>query len=162
MPFTLLPLSKTQLQCLAESQVPEELRCRAEDGALPPAFVPQRSLKLAAEPGNETWGSSFLIVRSEDSKLVGACGFKTAPYAGRVEVGYSVSPTARGRGAATASLQVLCQIAFKAGAKEVLAEVLPSNVASMRVVEKAGFTKLGSRIDEVHEYVIQWLLRSGA
>ncbi len=53
-------------------------------------------------------------------------------------------------------------MAFEAGAAEVLAEVLPSNVASIRVVEKAGFALVGSRTDEDNEFVLQWIRRSGA
>ncbi len=161
-PFTLLPLSKPQLESLAASREPEELQLRAEHGSLPPTFVAARSLELAAAPENATWASTFLIVRNEDSRFVGACGFKTAPNAGRVEIGYGVSPVARGQGAATAALKLLSHIAFEAGAAEVLAEVLPSNVASIRVVEKAGFALVGSRTDEDNEFVLQWIRRSGA
>jgi RimJ/RimL family protein N-acetyltransferase len=162
MPFTLLPLTKPQLVWLAASREPEELQSQAEPGSMPPSFVAARSLKLGAEGNLEPWSSSFLIVRNEDARFVGACGFKTAPNAGRVEVGYGVSPLSRGNGAATAALRMLSLLAFEAGASEVLAEVLPENKASIRVVQKAGFVRVGARVDEEGEYVIQWLRRSGA
>ena len=162
MPFTLLALSKPQLEWLAASREPMELRGRADPGSMPPSFVAARSLKLEAEGSPAPWSSSFLIVRSEDGRYVGACGFKTAPAAGRVEVGYGVAPASQGEGAATAALKMLTALAFKAGAAEVLAEVLPDNVASTRVVQKAGFAQVGSRVDEEGAYVLQWLRRSGA
>ncbi len=153
--FTLLPISKSQLELLAASQVPEELQPHAEQGAMRPPFVASRSLRLVASSDNAILASIFLIVRSEDSRFVGACGFKTAPRAGRIEVGYGVSPNARGQGAATAALKRLSHIAFKAGAAEVLAEVLLSNASSIHAVEKAGFSLVGSRTDENKEYVLQ-------
>jgi RimJ/RimL family protein N-acetyltransferase len=161
MPFSLLPLSRLQLEWLAESREPEELQPRAEPGSLPPSFVAARSLKLAGEAESKPWSTTFLIVRSEDSRFVGACGFKTAPSAGRIEVGYGVSPIARRQGAATAALNMLSQLAFEFGASEVLAEILPENTASIRVVQKAGFTQVGSRIDEGNAFVTQWLRCSG-
>jgi RimJ/RimL family protein N-acetyltransferase len=162
MPFTLLPLSRPQLESLAASREPEELQAQAEPGSMPPAFVAQRSLKMNADGNPEPWSSSFLIVRSEDARIVGACGFKTAPVAGRVEVGYGVSPASRGQGAATAALNMLSVLAFEAGASEVLAEVLPANEASIRVAQKAGFSQVGARVDEEGAYVVQWLRCSGA
>ena len=54
---------------------------------------------------------------------------------------------------------LLCK-AFDAGAEEVLAEVSPDNQASVRVVEKAGFEAIGSRIDDEGESVVQWLSRA--
>jgi RimJ/RimL family protein N-acetyltransferase len=81
---------------------------------------------------------------------------------GRVEVGYGVSPAGQGRGAATAALNLLVRSAFEAGATEVLAEVAPTNHASTRVVQKAGFVQVGDRVDNENEYVIQWAKRSEA
>ncbi len=129
---------------------------------MPPSFVAARALKLEAEVGSWHVPSSYLIVRDEDSSFVGACGFKTKLGVGRVEVGYGVAPSAQGQGAATTALKLLSEIAFASGAAEVLAEILPENVASIRVVQKVGFQQVGARLDEDNEYVTQWVLRGGA
>ena len=159
MPFSLFPLSKSALEWLADSRVPDEFRSRAEPGSLPPAFVAARSLRLETQRAPDAGSTAFLIVRNEDARFVGACGFKTAAIAGRLEVGYGVAPASRGLGAATTALRLLSQLAFDAGATELLAEILPDNAASIRVVQKAGFARVGSRIDEENDYVDQWLLR---
>jgi ribosomal-protein-alanine N-acetyltransferase len=158
--YSLRGLSRSELEELAASRVPRGLAPRVEPGALPPAFVAARSLQLAAEAKPEPWSTTFLIVREGDGRIVGGCGFKTAPSNGRVEVGYGVAPDARGRGAASSALQLLLQKAFAAGASEVLAEVSPTNHASTRVVRKAGFREAGTRVDEDDEFVVQWLKRS--
>jgi [ribosomal protein S5]-alanine N-acetyltransferase len=160
--FALLPLTESQLEWLAASRVPEDLSGRAEPESLPPSFVAARTLGLVADGHPKPWSTTFLIVRSEDGRFVGACGFKHAPTSGRVEVGYGVSPSARRTGAATAALKLLTELAFEAGATEVLAEVQPDNVASTRLVEKAGFVEVGTRVDEDNDFVTQWLRRSGA
>jgi RimJ/RimL family protein N-acetyltransferase len=160
--FSLLELSKTQLEALAASLVPAGLEARVEPDSMPPAFVAIRALELAAAGHPSPWATTFLIVNDEDARILGGCGFKTTPKHGRVEVGYGVATGAQGRGAATAALQLLADIAFAAGATEVLAEVAPTNHASTRVVLKAGFEKVGSRVDKENEFVIQWARRSDA
>jgi len=162
MTFSLLQLSKTALEALAASRVPEGLADRAEPDSMPPVFVASRSLELAAAGHPAPWSTTFLIVSNEDTRIVGGCGFKAVPINGRVEVGYGVSPSRQGKGAATAALNLLLHKAFEAGAIEVLAEVAPTNHASTRVVQKAGFAQVGDRVDSENEYVIQWAKRSEA
>ena len=159
MNFSLLQLSKTELEAIAASRVPEGLERRVTPESLPPAFVASRSLELLAKGHLAPWATSFLIVSDEDAQIVGGCGFKTAVENGRVEVGYGVSPAAQGRGAATAALKLLLHAAFEGGASEVLAEVAPENHASIRVVQKAGFAMVGARSDDDNQYVVQWLKR---
>ena len=103
------------------------------------------------------WSTSFLIVSDIDQRIVGACGFKTAPRNGRVEVGYGVAAASRGQGAATKALILLVTKAFEAGAKTVLAEVAPDNHASTKVMQKSGFVQTDAQHDTSGEYVIQWL-----
>ncbi|WP_425258493.1 GNAT family N-acetyltransferase [Rubrivivax sp. RP6-9] len=162
MHFALLPLSTAALEKLAESHVPAELAERAEPESMPPPFVAARALKMEAQPEHQALSTSYLIVREKDSRFVGACGFKTPIGANRVEIGYGVASAARGQGAATAALKLLIGIAAQSGSTEVLAEVLPDNAASIRVIQKAGFVQVGARVDEDSECVIQWLYRCGA
>jgi RimJ/RimL family protein N-acetyltransferase len=162
MPFSLLQLTNSELEDIASSRVPVVFSSRLEQGALPPAFVAERSLVLFANGQPEPWSTSFLIVRNQDEKIVGACGFKTAPTNGQVEVGYGVSAAARGQGAATKALELLVTMAFNAGVKSVLAEVVPENHASAKVVERNGFRQIGSQNDKNGEYVVQWIRASEA
>ena len=57
-----------------------------------------------------------------------------------VELGYAVSPWARGRGVATETLRQLTQWAFDEGMKRVIALISVDNPASSRVAQKAGYT----------------------
>ncbi|MCW2828036.1 MAG: hypothetical protein JWQ67_1652 [Marmoricola sp.] len=57
-----------------------------------------------------------------------------------VELGYAVSPWARGRGAATQTLVALTHWAFAEGMQRVTALISVDNPASSRVAEKAGYS----------------------
>jgi ribosomal-protein-alanine N-acetyltransferase len=162
MPFSLLQLSREQLLECADSRLPAALAARVEEGALPPPFVAARALKLVAEGRAEFWCNTFLIVRSQDQRVIGGCGFKDAPRDGRVEIGYGVAPSCRGRGAATAAVGLLLRLAFGRGVREVFAEVTPDNLASASVVRKLGFVGTGTRVDEEHQVVVQWVAKNGA
>lgn len=151
-----------QLREIAASRVPADLAQRLEADALPPCFVASRALSLRQEGHPSPWCRVYLIIREDDQRIVGGCGFKSPLKDGRVDIGYGVSQAARCRGAATAAVSLLAQAAFDAGAQEVLAEVSPANEASLRVVKKAGFVQAGSRVDEGNEYVLQWISRSDA
>jgi len=59
-------------------------------------------------------------------------------------VGYMVDAPFRGRGVATAALRLVAARSFTHLRLHRLdAEAMPSNVASLRVLEKAGFTRVG-------------------
>jgi RimJ/RimL family protein N-acetyltransferase len=60
-----------------------------------------------------------------------------------IEIGYWLHPHARGRGIATRLARVLAEHAFTLGVRRVAAYVNVDNVASERVLERAGFTREG-------------------
>ena len=150
-------LTTDQLARIVDGTLPSDFRSRVEPGALPPAFVARRALEWVAEGVSEEWANTFLMVRDADERIIGGCGFKGAPNDGCVEIGYAVSPVARGQGVATLAVKVLVAMAHRAGVGSVLAEISPDNTASERVVQKAGFVMTGSRVDEDGEFVQLWL-----
>lgn len=79
-------------------------------------------------------------------------------------IGYSLRPEFRGKGAATRAVDLISRWAFeKVGIARIIAGTFPENVASQRVLERAGFTReahmkaalpgrKGERIDDI-QYV---------
>lgn len=57
-----------------------------------------------------------------------------------VELGYAVSPWARGRGVATETLRLITRWALDQGLRRVTALISVDNPASSRVAEKVGYT----------------------
>ena len=87
----------------------------------------------------------LVTVDDDSGELLGTIGTRRhASDVGRWEIGYLLAPTARGRGAATRAVRLLSRFAFESlGAEriEIIAE--PENRASLRVAERAGFTREG-------------------
>ena len=155
--ISLQQISLPDLHDLAASRTPAAQQSRVLDDGLPPPFVAARALKHLAAGKSEHWCATFYVVRASDNKIVGSCGFKDEPIAGRVEIGYSIAPAGQRQGVATAAVKLLLQLARKQGASQVLAEILPDNIASSRVVETLNFERVGARVDEAGDWVVEWI-----
>ncbi len=85
----------------------------------------------------------FALVRTEDGRAVGGIGFHGAPDdERRVEIGYDLVESARGRGYATEALRALTGWALaRADVDTVIATIEPANLPSQRVVTRAGFSR---------------------
>ena len=65
----------------------------------------------------------------------------------RANLGYMVDREFRGHGVATAAARLACQYAFdELGLHRVEAGTMTDNVASQRVLERAGFTRVGLQV----------------
>ena len=104
-----------------------------------------RYLEANPDPG---WGMYYLVLKggtNERSVAIGNGGYKGEPTAdGTVEIGYSVVPSYQGRGFATEAIAGLVLRAFEdARVQRVIAETLPDNIPSIRVLQKNGFLDAG-------------------
>jgi ribosomal-protein-alanine N-acetyltransferase len=61
-----------------------------------------------------------------------------------IQIGYRVTPPARNQGYCTAAVRTVVNHFFsETDAERIVAEANPRNTASIRVLEKAGFTQTG-------------------
>jgi len=107
-----------------------------------PFFLEQ----LEQHPDQTGWLSWYWVLRGgPEPILVGSGGFKGCPKPdGTIEVGYSVLPQYQGYGYATEAVSGLLSWAFAhAEVSQVIAETLPDNERSVRVLEKLGFLCTG-------------------
>jgi RimJ/RimL family protein N-acetyltransferase len=89
---------------------------------------------LAADFGHR------LVVERDGGAVVGGIGLFGAPTDGRVEIGYGIVPSRRGRGYATEAVRGMLRHAFgQPDVDEVIAFVDPANPASVRVLTQTGF-----------------------
>jgi [ribosomal protein S5]-alanine N-acetyltransferase len=94
---------------------------------------------VAARSSGARWGPR-LFVAGDPPELVGWGGFKGPPRSGRVELGYEIAASRRGRGLATSAARAMVAEAFADGrVTRVIAHTLPEPNASTRVLENAGF-----------------------
>ena len=108
-----------------------------------------RYLETNPEPG---WGMWYFLLkrgRGERPIAVGNGGYKGAPTRdGTVEIGYSVVTGYQGRGLAAEAIAALVAHAFRdPRVQRVIAETMPDNIPSIRVLEKSGFLRSGSGSD---------------
>lgn len=113
-------------------------------------LVPLRS--LAGAQSVDPVFTLYMIRTAEDGLAVGGIGFFGPPGEdGAVELGYGLVAAARGRGVATEALRAAVVLARANGATEVKADTALDNLASQRVLDKAGFRET-HRDDELIYY----------
>ncbi len=113
-------------------------------GTIPPARA------IIAQDHDGQWRPGFGMYQivlpasgdhGQPDTVIGDIGFHTAPSAGSVEIGYGIVPPHRGHGYVTEAVNALTAWALaQPGVTEVRAETEPDNVASQRVLDRAGFT----------------------
>ncbi|MEI8261823.1 MAG: GNAT family protein [Actinomycetes bacterium] len=78
----------------------------------------------------------------DEWEVVGGAGFHRPPHDGVVEIGYGIAESRQGRGIATDAVSQLIDLARRAGdAHRIVATTALDNIASQRVLAKAGFTR---------------------
>ena len=95
--------------------------------------------KLETDPASQPWWT-YLIIHRVDQVLIGTCGYKGPPVEGRVDIGYEIAPSYRGKGLATEAASLLVQHALlQTEVTRIQAHTLAGPNASTRVLEKSGF-----------------------
>jgi RimJ/RimL family protein N-acetyltransferase len=104
-------------------------------------------LTLAAAAHKRPLGrfGTYQLVRRADGRVIGDVGFMGPPDAtGAVSVGCAITEDARGQGYATEALTALLEWARgQTGLTCVLADTTRSNLASQRLLERAGLHRVG-------------------
>ena len=104
--------------------------------------------RLIEDPEAVGWFGWYAVRKAEgleSAVVVGACGYFGPPDAdGMVEIGYSVVPAFQGHGYATEMVRALMARAFSVtGIARVIAHTSRENIASIKVLERCGFTRRG-------------------
>ncbi|WP_238009399.1 GNAT family N-acetyltransferase [Dactylosporangium sp. AC04546] len=110
--------------------------------------------RMTLKHGDPVFGC-YTVVERSTGLAVGTIGFFGPPdESGVAMIGYGLVPSARGAGCATEALRALVALAFaQPGVRRLEADPLPDNVASHRVLEKAGFVRTHSTAD-AHWYAL--------
>jgi|SRR5688572_14221561 len=95
----------------------------------------------------DPWIHGFSLLLP-DGTNVGLGSFKGPPTDGVVEIAYAIVPQHQGRGYATAAARAMVDYACQsAEVSMVIAHTLPDGAASQRVLQKAGFRRVGEVMD---------------
>jgi RimJ/RimL family protein N-acetyltransferase len=101
---------------------------------------------IRADPGCRLWGDTLMIARSGERRVVGSVIFHGRPADGVAEVGYGVDDVEQRQGYASEATRACVDWALtQDGITAVSAVTFPWHVASLRVIERAGMERAGSR-----------------
>ena len=108
------------------------------------AFIGWLAGRHPDEPGE--WYQVAIAERSAPGVLVGDCGFRArVEDPAVVDVGFTLSPAAQGRGFATEAIGELLRYLFEDRVKhKVCADCDPRNDRSWRLLERLGFQREGT------------------
>jgi RimJ/RimL family protein N-acetyltransferase len=99
--------------------------------------------------------ASWLIV--EQGEVVGLCSVTRPPQGGVIDIGYGIAPSRQRRGFASGAIRDV--VDWARGHDDVVAvtaETFVTNIASQIVLRRAGFRKIGERIDDEDGPLICW------
>lgn len=109
--------------------------------ALQTATIPIPYTPDSAHEFVSTADPRYIFTVLAGDQIVGMAGMTEDKEA--VEIGYWIGRVYWGLGYATAAVRLLSDEARRRGISRLIAEVFPRNAASMRVLEKNGFVKVG-------------------
>ena len=118
-------------------------------GTLPAGASEQQALEwIDRQRGDQLvqrQGLTFAIAEAGTDRAVGHIGLWLAELRhGRASAGYSIAPSARGRGLAAAALTALTRSAWTIdGLHRIELHIEPWNVGSIRTAERAGYEREG-------------------
>ena len=102
-------------------------------------FLKKLEQEIADDPEHFLFFTEFLIVLKENSHIIGSVDYKYVPQDGVTEVGYGLNPAYTGRGYMTEALRAFLDFGRSLGIRKVLADTLPDNLPSQRVLQRCGF-----------------------
>jgi [ribosomal protein S5]-alanine N-acetyltransferase len=119
------------------------------------------NIMRALPESDRLWVTYWLIILRQEPVGVGLIGFKGPPDAlGQVEIGYGIDAEYQNKGLMTEAIRGLAGWAFQQpGCRVIIAEVLKTNTASIRVQQKVGanLVSQGGEIAVYHLQRIDWL-----
>ena len=155
----LLPLSGAVVRAVGDPDAFTALTgaTLGDCAALAQALVAEDAAHRERTGPTPGWGG-FLVVDEATQRVVGACGFVSAPDDdGTVEIAYGTFPAYERHGFASASCAALLARAARTGAvRAVYAHTLPEPNASTRILARHGFVQTGTAYDDDEGTVWRW------
>lgn len=118
-------------------------------------FFDYKINKFRKAPHENEWEGAIIL--KEKNLIIGDMGFKGGPdWEGAINIGYSIVPSYQGNGYATEMGKAMVEWGLRQpGVKKVVATCFPTNLPSIRVLEKIGLEQVDKREDKLY-----WSTRS--
>lgn len=99
------------------------------------------------------------VVLREENEWIGWCGLKYHPVENFVDLGFRFHQKHWNQGYATETAKACIKYGFKdLGLNQLIARAHPKNTASLRVIEKLGFSYVENIFDEKQNEIMQFRL----
>ena len=135
--------SDDEMRLLIEKQTSEEMK----------AAYGEMLAGCLANPEQRQWYAVWFL-RLKTGETIGDYCFTGLLPDGNAEIGYGLEPEYWGKGYATEAVIAAVDWALKQpGVKRIEGETEPGNIASQRVLEKAGFIPAGTNGEEGPRFV---------
>jgi ribosomal-protein-alanine N-acetyltransferase len=147
--LTLVPFTVEVIDAVGHNNLAEQLVGTAIPEGWPDAelagFLTLYADWLHADASVVGYGP-WIVVAREERVVVGSAGFLGKPKEdGSIEIGFGVHPDFRNRGYACEAARALVKWGLdQPGVQRVVAKCDAENLASIRVLEKIGMTRVGS------------------
>lgn len=128
----------------------------------PPPLMADAQKPLVEQLRAEGAGLAWYITVTARKMLVGFAGFKGPPVNGRIDIGYAIVDSQHRQGFATEAVKALTHFAFlDPRVERVVGETLPDLSASIKVMERCGYTLVGDDVPghDGEESVVQYEIR---
>lgn len=146
MSMRLVPIPRTGLPQLGQGSITNQLQ----------QYIAGNQAYYTAIGFKEPW---IAYVAIEDDAAVGTCAFKGRPKGGMVEIAYATLTEFEGRGVATRMAAELVRVARSTDTSlRIIAQTLPEENASARVLAKNGFAQVREAMDDEVGRVWEWEL----
>ncbi|MGJ0120058.1 GNAT family N-acetyltransferase [Williamsia sp. MIQD14] len=139
--ITLRPLEVDDVDAvLATSLDPDS----AAFTSIPSPYTRADAVEFVDASASKVWPGFEVAIADADDALIGTCGLRIRDEESAVtEIGYMVSPWARGRGIATRATKLLIDYSWSIGAQRIAVNADADNPASCRVATRCGFVEEG-------------------
>lgn len=121
--------------------------------------------RIKADPGARLWGDRLMIAKGDDGtrRLVGSVIFHGRPGDdGIAEIGYGVENAMQGQGYASEAARAMVDWALEQReTRAVRATTMPFHRASIKVLERAGLTCMGTEPHDCLGEVLVFLRQTG-
>lgn len=142
--MTIFPISDDEIQMMIEKETDEEMK---------KAYT-EMLTGCRERPEQRIWYTIWLMQLNSNKKIVGDLCFKGLNDNGSVEIGYGVQSDYEGKGLMTEAVTAMVRWASEQQEVScVEAETESNNLASQRVLQKAGFLPNGVIGDEGPRFV---------
>ncbi|QGZ38468.1 acetyltransferase (GNAT) family protein [Pseudoduganella flava] len=149
----ILATTAQDYEALLRGTAPRGLRLA--DTPIAPPEVLQMLADVAATVRATFEPASWLIV--EDDVVVGMCSVTRPPEGGVIDIGYGIAPGSQGRGSAGRAIAAIVAWArAEPAVHAITAETGIDNIASQKVLLRAGFATVGQRVDDEDGALLCW------